>query len=324
MSKNPNAGQKESRYYESIEVAEASYEQLLESKEKKGYKPVELASSNIGSQKKKSEGSKNINLKIKRKECSLPEDVQDFVSYIYSEATNSLTSTVDSNITAKGIETPLGILTEQQIDKGEAILLKILEEIKSKGRKKKLQELSSQFFTNIPHKMSRKKEDLLAAVISTEEQYKEKQELVQLMRDLLKIGGEDGVEENVLFTEDVQSKYDALGVEIGSLERGSKEWKEVVEFLCETYYPKSEGTVAKDTEIPSIIHIYKLNKESEKNRFDGKIGNEQLLYHGSKLSSWVGILSRGLLLPKQVTKLGVKRTDFGWSILLISLFFLFL
>ena len=28
--------------------------------------------------------------------------------------------------------------------------------------------------------------------------------------------------------------------------------------------------------------------------------------------NWVGLLSRGILLPEAVTKLGVVRTDFGW------------
>jgi len=42
------------------------------------------------------------------------------------------------------------------------------------------------------------------------------------------------------------------------------------------------------------------------------IGNIRQLFHGTSTKNWVGILSRGLLLPKVVVSLGVKRTDAGW------------
>lgn len=32
------------------------------------------------------------------------------------------------------------------------------------------------------------------------------------------------------------------------------------------------------------------------------------MFHGSKIANWVGILTRGILLPQAVTKLGVRRT----------------
>ena len=43
------------------------------------------------------------------------------------------------------------------------------------------------------------------------------------------------------------------------------------------------------------------------------LANQRLLFHGSRISNWVGILSRGLLLPHIVTgKYGGQRTDFGY------------
>ena len=32
------------------------------------------------------------------------------------------------------------------------------------------------------------------------------------------------------------------------------------------------------------------------------------MFHGSRIENWVGILTRGILLPEAVTKLGVRRT----------------
>merc|ERR1711991_875157 len=50
----------------------------------------------------------------------------------------------------------------------------------------------------------------------------------------------------------------------------------------------------------------------ESKRFNKKVGNEHMLFHASRYCNWVGILSRGILLPDAVTKLGIPRTDFGW------------
>ena len=63
--------------------------------------------------------------------------VQDLVRYIYDEAKGALTSTVAAKITANGIETPLGILTLGQIEKGEAILTELYELFQDKKAKRR-------------------------------------------------------------------------------------------------------------------------------------------------------------------------------------------
>src|SRR5205085_5741460 len=104
---------------------------------RKGYKEVSLASSRIGSQKARGTSSGEIDArtleKIKGEDgapaavkgSSLPAPVQDLVRYLYDEATHALTNSVAAKITAHGIETPLGILTLGQIEKGEEILLEL-------------------------------------------------------------------------------------------------------------------------------------------------------------------------------------------------------
>lgn len=58
--------------------------------------------------------------------------------------------------------------------------------------------------------------------------------------------------------------------------------------------------------------IHKVKRPGEWDTFDAKVGNEQLMFHGSNIKNWVGILSRGILLPKIVVSMGVNRTDEGW------------
>ncbi len=62
----------------------------------------------------------------------------------------------------------------------------------------------------------------------------------------------------------------------------------------------------------SVVSVFAISKKSEAARFNDKVGNEHLMFHASRFENWVGILSRGLLQPAAVTKLGVRRTDFGW------------
>lgn len=40
--------------------------------------------------------------------------------------------------------------------------------------------------------------------------------------------------------------------------------------------------------------IFKIEREGEKDRFNAKLGNSKLLWHGSRFSNWGGILSQGL------------------------------
>ena len=66
-----------------------------------------------------------------------------FVEYLYSEATGALTAVVDVKITKRGMQTPLGVLSQGQIDKGEDVLFRIDAELDEAGggRPAKLQVL---------------------------------------------------------------------------------------------------------------------------------------------------------------------------------------
>lgn len=46
---------------------------------------------------------------------------------------------------------PLGKLAKKSIEKGYEILKKLMDEIKGKGNKSVIDELSGEFYTNIPH-----------------------------------------------------------------------------------------------------------------------------------------------------------------------------
>lgn len=316
LETNPNAGARESRYFKTLAEAQAQYDKIYREKTSaaKGYKELSLASSKIGSRKTFGQSSGNIDdatlkklaekndpkkAKAAAPAIALPTDVRDLVGYLYGEATSALTSTVNATITAKGIETPLGVLTLGQIEKGQGILDQLVAEF---GKKKKssgaLTDLSGDFYTVIPHRFGRSREAAQEAVIDTAEKLNEKQETLQLMRDMLSVNG-DG---SVLVNPEVEQKYKALNCDIGTVE--AAKFAEIKKYV--------EGSVVSRWSKFVVRNVWRVRRAGEAEAFAEGVGNTRLLFHGSAVKNWVGILSRGLLLPKIVVSLGVKRTDAGW------------
>ena len=314
LETNPDAGVKQTRHG-GMNEAEAEYASIYKQKtsSRKGYKELNLASSKIGSSKSRGQSSGHVDAetlskintetpkkkKTKTVKSAISPDIQSFVQYIYAEATNALTRTVQANITANGIETPLGVLTLGQIDKGQEILDELYKLFQNKKKSNdQMVGLSGDFYTVIPHRIGRTRAAAQQAVITTLEDFNQKQETLQLMRDMLSVSGKDA---QVLVNPEVDKKYDALGCAIEML-RDDK-FKEIKEYVEKSQIKRSNIKVK---------NVYSLCRPEEQKAFSTSLKNTRLLFHGSRAKNWVGILSRGLLLPKIVVSLGVNRTDAGW------------
>ena len=317
LETNPNAGAKESRYLGTPVEAEACYQSIFREKTspKKGYKEVALASSKIGSQKARGTSSGEVDAKtlerIARKDDApapkasiLHSGVQDLVRYIYDEATAALTNSVAATITANGIETPLGVLTLGQIEKGEAILQDLYgvfsNEKNATRKQRELTRLSGEFYTAVPHRIGRTRAAVDSAVINSLDLFNQKQETLQLMKDMLQVNGEGG---SVLFDAKVDAEYEALKCDLGYLEPGNGPFQEIADFVVNSQVKSRNVTVK---------NVFTLKRAAEWADFATEIDNQKLLFHGSRIQNWVGILSRGILLPKIVVSLGLNRTDAGW------------
>lgn len=204
LENDPNSGRKETRHYANLEQTEAGYESIIEEKTgKKGYRKVDMASGNIGSDKARArhaepaaadeEEEAQASSSSSGLSSSLHPMVQSLINYIYAEATSRLTATVSAKITSRGIETPLGVLTLTQVEKGEAILdeLQTLYET-NKLDQASAERLSSDFYTVIPHPIGRSKMAVMAAVLKTPEAFEQKRELLQLMKDMVQVNSAGG------------------------------------------------------------------------------------------------------------------------------------
>lgn len=88
-----------------------------------------------------------------------------------------------------------------------------MEEVRKKSPSpQKIEEYSSEFYTMIPHQLGRSQAAIKSSIISTEKDYTNKMDLMQLMKDMLEVSsGEEG---NVLYDPDIEAKYRALNCDI--------------------------------------------------------------------------------------------------------------
>lgn len=107
LEKDPNSGRKETRHYANHDQMEAGYEAIIEEKTgKKGYRKVEMASGNIGSEKARAKhATTKLSLSTNfadsaplQPASSLHPIVHQLIEYIYSEATSRLTATVSAKV----------------------------------------------------------------------------------------------------------------------------------------------------------------------------------------------------------------------------------
>jgi poly [ADP-ribose] polymerase len=116
---------------------------------------------------------------------------------------------------------------------------------------------------------------------------------------MLRVNGD----ESLLYESQVDAQYKALQCEVEWIETGSKRFKDLARYVVES---QARGASIK------VLNVFSVRRNEEWAGFAERIGNQRLLFHGSRVRNWVGILSRGILLPKIAVSMGVHRTDAGW------------
>ena len=86
-------------------------------------------------------------------------------------------------------------------------------------------------------------------------------------------------------------KYLALHATIRELEKGSEEFQKIASFVLDSEIGNKNVV---------IDRIYSVTREKERDAFAANPvkTNHRLLFHGSRVSNFVGLLSRGILMPK--------------------------
>ncbi|XP_054623016.1 poly [ADP-ribose] polymerase 2 isoform X1 [Dunckerocampus dactyliophorus] len=178
---------------------------------------------------------------------------------------------------------PLGKLTLEQISAGYTALKRIEACLKRKDGGRELVEACNQFYTRIPHDFGLKTPPL----IRTEDELKHKIELLEALRDIQiavkMVQSSENCDEHPL-----DRQYHSLNCQLYPLDPLSQEYK-----VIEKYLQSTHASTHCDYTM-SVLDIFTVDRDSERDHFLSQIHNRMLLWHGSRLSNWVGILSQGL------------------------------
>ncbi|XP_027363391.1 poly [ADP-ribose] polymerase 2 [Abrus precatorius] len=181
---------------------------------------------------------------------------------------------------------PLGKLSKSTILKGYDVL-KRLADVIDKSDRKILEQLSGEFYTVIPHDFGFKK--MREFVIDTPQKLKRKLEMVEALGEIevatKLLNNDTEMQGDPLYTH-----YQRLCCELVPVEFGCEEFSMIEEYMKNTHAKTHSNYTVE------IVQIFRTYREGETERFRkfASTKNRMLLWHGSRLTNWTGILSQGL------------------------------
>eukprot|EP01101_Sappina_pedata_P011422 TRINITY_DN7693_c0_g1_i1.p1 TRINITY_DN7693_c0_g1~~TRINITY_DN7693_c0_g1_i1.p1 ORF type:complete len:935 (+),score=412.42 TRINITY_DN7693_c0_g1_i1:139-2805(+) len=264
----------------------------------------------------------------------LDRRVQDLVTMIF-DIKMMEKSLMEMEIDLKKM--PLGKLSKKHIQSGYQVLNKISEALKALGKgeineeersaldkktEKKLEvaeeviaekeekeekepkatgtynllALSNQFYTMIPHDFGSGPVKMIDSIPVLKEKIKMMEALIEIeiatslmKKDGAVVEGEDPLD----------ASYKKLKTGIEPLDKTDPEF-----IMAEKYALNQKGSYKL-----KVNEVYKIDREGEEDRFEPSkaLGNRQLLWHGSRTTNYVGILSQGLrIAPPEAPKSGYR------------------
>ncbi|KAF8290414.1 putative poly(ADP-ribose) polymerase [Trypanosoma cruzi] len=177
---------------------------------------------------------------------------------------------------------PLGKISQAQITRAYSLLKSLEAEIKKANPR--LEELSDQFYTLIPHAFGRSRPPL----ISSESMLRQKMEMLEALGKLevaVSILNAEAPEE----IHPLDKLYRRLNCEITPLSRDEPDFRRIVEYANNTQGPTHRFQV-------EVKQVFTVRRQDEDDPYESfkRLGNRQMLWHGSRITNFIGILSQGL------------------------------
>lgn len=213
---------------------------------------------------------------------ALSQEVSTLVEMIWAEALGHLEHTLLK---------PVNSISLNDVSKAEGVLLLVKTALKNGEPTEQLHKTMADFYRLIPHKHPASEEVNLRLLA-------QKEDLCQLVRDMVNVCETHLSKPNP----PALAKYRALRCKIEHLEQNTEEFSRVRRELLQSNHGQSPG---------DVLQIFRVGRVNEATEFLSKLGNIRSLFHGSPVRNILGILSRGLLLPKVAEDRGVQRTDPG-------------
>ena len=210
-----------------------------------------------------------------------------------------------SNINRKDLMKARESLTKlreilEELEPLEARLNRFNKEGKDKvvALREKMWYHSSRFYEMVPHEQFKNE---IVPPINKMSVLKEKAEMIdnlinfEMASKILLGGHKNSKEVNPL-----DYCMDAMGVEINTLDKTSEEYNILKDYCVETWHENKHAG-------RKIRNIFKIERKGEGENYEPyeNLGNKFLLFHGSKISNFMGIMSQGLrVAPPEAPKTG--------------------
>ncbi|KAG5567452.1 hypothetical protein RHGRI_002863 [Rhododendron griersonianum] len=183
-------------------------------------------------------------------------------------------------------EMPLGKLSKSNIQKGFEALTEIQNLVNSdlhdlSHKESLIIDASNRFFTVIP--------SIHPHVIRDEDDFKSKVKMLEALQDIEIASRLVGFDDDN--TDSIDENYKKLCCDIAPLPHDSEDYRLVEKYLQTTHAPTHTDWALE------LEEVFSLEREGELDKFAPyreKLGNRMLLWHGSRLTNFVGILSQGL------------------------------
>lgn len=195
---------------------------------------------------------------------------------------------------------PLGKINSQQIHNAMNVLMEISEIINENGQLAELRNASNEFYTLVPHGFSIKRPPIIDSI----DMVKEKSEFLENLLNMDMIYGflenENGQKINPL-----DACYEKITTDINVISKNAPEFIKISEIVQNTH-----GATHKAYTL-EVLDVFKLKRKREdvRSRTYKKLENHQMLWHGSRTTNFVSILTKGLrIAPKEAPSTGKYTT----------------
>ena len=241
--------------------------------------------------KKKTAGP-STNRRLSDSTSALAKPVQDLLGLLFSQEYQQealLSLKYDTE------KMPLGKLSKGTISRGFQTLKDLATIMNNHGASDdgQIEPLSNRYYSLIPHAFGRNR----PPVINTHERLKREIELLESlssMKEANEMMREANREIENNHSSRLDRQYETLGMsEMEPVDGKSVEWKELVDYLV-----KTKGDTH-DLDY-NVQDIFRIQRKGESERFDASpfakvsSSNRRLLWHGSRVTNFAGILSQGL------------------------------
>jgi poly [ADP-ribose] polymerase 2/3/4 len=225
--------------------------------------------------------------------CKLDKPVEQFMNLIFDEDMfKGAMASFDIDVK----KMPLGQLSKTQVSKGFEVLEE-LEDAIEKKKTKLVEQVTSRFYTVIPHAFGRR----VPPLIDSMELLQKKFDMLNVLGDIeiaVSVQKADTKSASKLLPHPMDDNYAGLNADLEWVDDKSKEYEYVDNYI--------EAT-ARSGRKPKLLNLFRINRKSEGKRFaeHNDIKHRKLLWHGTNVAVVAAICKTGMrIMPHSGGRVG--------------------